>query len=109
MHPLLCLLIPSATGGNAMQMRIVLPIAAMGLDNHDVAPLEIVAADPAIEIVQTADATAHKRTQHVVRLLIKRFPEHLGHSQDDMAIDDALVEHPDHLADPVVDVDFGAS
>jgi len=40
MDPLLGCLIPAATGGNAMQMRIVLAIAAMRLDDHDVATCE---------------------------------------------------------------------
>ena len=90
-------------------MRIVLPIAAMGLDDHDVAALEGAATDPAIDIIQTADATAHEWTQHRLRLLIKRFPEYRRHGQDDMTVDDALMEHLTDLADPGVDVDFGAA
>ncbi len=40
MDPLLGCLIPAATGGNAMQMRIVLAMAAMRLDDHDGATCE---------------------------------------------------------------------
>src|SRR5712691_1761882 len=109
MHPLVGLRIPPTTGGNAVQMRVVLPIAAVRLDNHDVAAFEGATTDTAIEIIQTADATTDERTQHVLRLLIKRFPEHLRHGQDNMTIDHALMEHLADLADPVVDVDFGAA
>src|SRR3989442_58017 len=104
MHPLLGLLIPSTTGGDNVQMGIVLAIAAVGLDDHDVAALEGATTDPAKDIIQTADATAHERTQHRFRLLIKRFPEYLRHGQDDMTVDDALMQHLADLADPVVDV-----
>ena len=70
-HPLLGLRIPSSTGGDDVQMGIVLAIAAMGLDNHDAAALEGAATDSAKDIIQTADATAHERTQYRFRLLIK--------------------------------------
>jgi hypothetical protein len=38
MDPLLALVIPSATRRDEVQMRVVLPIAAMGLDDDDVPP-----------------------------------------------------------------------
>ena len=72
MDPLPRLRIPSATGGNDVQMGIVLAIAAMRLDDHDVAALEGAATDPAEEIIQTPDPTSHEWTQHGFRLLIKR-------------------------------------
>jgi hypothetical protein len=90
-------------------MRIVLPVAAMRLDDHDIAPLEGAATGPAEDLIQAPHPTAHERTQHRLGLLIKRLPEYLRHSQDDMAIDHALMEHLTDLADPVVDVDFGAA
>ena len=108
-HPLLGLSIPSPTGGDDVQMGIILAIAAMGLDDQNVAALEGAATDPAIDIIQTADATAHEWTQHRLRLLIKRFPEYLRHGQHDMPVDDTLMQHLADLADPVVDVDFGAA
>ena len=77
----------------------VLAMTAMGLDNHDGAAREDAATDPALDIIQTADATAHERTQHVFRLLIKRVSQHRGHGQDDMAIDHALMQHRADLAD----------
>ncbi len=108
-HPLLGLLIPAATGGNAGQRRVVLPIAAMGLEHHEVAAFEGVATDPARAIIQTADATASERTPHGLRRLRKRWPEYLRHGQDDMTLEHALMEPLADLAAPVVDVDFGAA
>src|SRR5215510_11618490 len=52
MDPLLRLVIPSATGGKEVQMGVILPIAPMGLDDHDVAAFEGSATYPAIDIVQ---------------------------------------------------------
>ena len=71
MHPLAGLLIPAATRGNAVQMRIVLPIAAMRLDDHDVAAFEGAATDTAEAIIQALHSTAYERTQYNLRLLIK--------------------------------------
>jgi len=88
---------------------MLLPITAVRLDHHDVAAFEGAPTDPAIEIIQTSDTTTYERTQHVLRLLIKRFPEHLRHGQDNMTIDHALMEHLADLADPGIDVDFGAA
>ena len=51
---------------------MLLAIAAMRLDDHDVAALEGAATDPAEAIIQTPDPTAHERTQHGFGLLIKR-------------------------------------
>jgi hypothetical protein len=109
MDPLLRLLIPAATGGDDVQMGIVLPIAAMSLDDDDVAAFEGSATDPAKDIIQAPHPTTHKRTQHRLGLLIKRFPEDLRHGQDDMAVDDALMQHLADLADPVVNVHFGTA
>ena len=51
MDPLLALTIPSTAGGDDVEMRVVLPIAAMGLDDDDVTAFEGLAADTAEEIV----------------------------------------------------------
>jgi hypothetical protein len=51
MDPLLRLPIPAATRRDDMQMRVVLPIASMGLDDDDIAALELCAADPAKDII----------------------------------------------------------
>jgi hypothetical protein len=53
-------------------MLMVLAIAAMRLQDHDVATLKGTATDPAEAIVHTPDPTAHERTQHGCGLLIKR-------------------------------------
>jgi len=74
MHPVSRLLIPSATGGDDVQMRVILAIAAMGLDDDDVTAFEVLAADTAKDIIQTPDPTAHERAQYSFRLLRKRFP-----------------------------------
>ena len=79
MHPLLGLLIPSTTGGDDVQMGIVLAIAAMGLDDDDVTAFEVLAADPAEDVIQAPHPTAHARTQHCWRLLIKSVPQYLRH------------------------------
>ena len=71
MPPLAGLAIPSATGGDDMQMGIVLPIAPMGLDNHDVAALEGVATDSGEDIIQALDATTHERAQQDMCVLIE--------------------------------------
>ena len=109
MPPLLALRIPSSTGANDMQMGVVLAVAAMGLDNHDIAPFERLATETAPDIIQAPDSTAYERTQDVFGVLIKCLSQHRGHGQDDMAIDDALMQHRTDLAHPIVDVDFCAS
>ena len=109
MHPLPGLRLPSATGGDDGQMGVVLAIAAMRLDHHDVATLERGATDPTEDIVSAPDPTTHEGTQYHSGMLIKRLPEYLGHGQDDMPVDDALMQHLAALADPVVDRDFGTA
>jgi len=88
---------------------MILALAAMGLDHQHGAALKGATTDPALDSIQTAGATAHERTQHRLRLLIKRLPESLRHGQDDMPVDDALMQHVADLADPAVDVNCGAA
>ena len=92
-----------------MQMRIVVPIPAVGLDHDDIAALPGTATDPAEDIIQAPHPTTHEWTQHRFSLLIKYFSEELRHGQDDMAVDDAFMEHLAHLADPVVHIHFRAA
>ena len=106
MDPLLRLLIPAATGGDDVQMGVVLPMAAMRLDDDDVAAFEGSATDPAEDIIQAPHPTTHERTQHRLSLLIKCFPEELRHGQDDMAVDDSFMEQLAQLGDPGVHIDF---
>jgi hypothetical protein len=57
-----------------MQMRVVLPITAMGLDDDDVTAREGLTTNPAKEIIQTSDPTAHEAAQQPASVLIKRRP-----------------------------------
>ena len=108
MLPALALGIVTATGREQMEMGVVLPIAPMGVEHRDVAPPQRLAPDRAIEIIQALPPTAHERAQYDRRVLVEGYAEHRGHRQDDVPIDHPLVEDLAHLADPVVDVDFGA-
>ena len=99
----------ATTGGKHMQMGMILPIAAMRVEHRDVAPLERLPLDGAIEIVEALRPAAYQRTQHDRGVLVKGCAEHRWHRQDDMPIDDAFVEDPADLAHPVVHGDFGAA
>jgi len=72
MAPLLGRGILSTTGRNDMQMRVVLAIAPMRLDDHDGTALQAVTTAPAEPIIQTLDATAHEGTQQRTGVLITR-------------------------------------
>ena len=89
-------------------MGMVLPIAAMGVEHGNVAPLEHLAPDSAIKIIQALCPAAHECAQHDGRVLVKSRAGHRRDRQDDVPIDHACVEHLADLADPVVDVHFGA-
>ena len=88
-------------------MGVVVTIAAMGVDHHDVATLERLAPDLTIEIIQALHPAAHQRAQHDLGVVVKGRAEHRWHRQDDVPVDHALMEDLAHLADPVIDVDFG--
>src|SRR2546427_7516858 len=92
MLPTRSLGIISPTGGEQMQMGVVLPIAPMGVEHRDVTPSECLAPDGAVEIIQALPPTAHERAQHDRRVLVKGRAEHRRHRQDDMPIDDARVD-----------------
>ena len=55
-------------------MLMLLPIAAMRLDDDDVTAFEVLAADTAKDIIQTSDPTPYEWAQYRLRLLIKRLP-----------------------------------
>src|SRR5712691_10075872 len=109
MHPLVCLLIPSTTGRNDMQMRIVLAITPMRLDHDDIAALEGLAAHCTKEIVQALHPTLHERTEQRFSMLIKWCSQDIRHGEDNMPIDDPVMEHLTNLRDPIVDIDLGTS
>src|SRR5713226_7991169 len=102
MLPARALGIIAATGGEHMQMGMVLPITPMRVEDRDVAPLERLPLDGAIEIIQALPPTAHERAQHDRGVLVEGGAEHRRHGQDDMPIDDALMEDFTDLLDPVV-------
>src|SRR5215475_13726220 len=108
MLPARALAIIAPTGGDQMQMGMILPIAPMRMEHCDVAPLERLAPDVAIEIIQTLPPAAHERAQQHRRVLVKGGAEHRRDREDDVPIDHALMEDLADLADPVVDVDFRA-
>src|SRR5918996_2710185 len=90
-------------------MRVVLATTAMSLNDHDIAPLQRPATDPAEEVIKTANATAHQGTRQLLGSVIKGFPEHIGHRQHNMAVNDTVMEHLAHLCDPVINIDFGTT
>jgi hypothetical protein len=91
-----------------MPMGMILSMAAMGVYHGNVAPPERLAPDVTIEVIQALRPTAHARAQHACGVLVKGRAEHRRDRQDDVPRNDALMESPAHLTDPVVDVDFGA-
>src|SRR6266849_3852546 len=109
MHPLLSLLMPSATGGNDVEMRIVLAIATMGLHHDAVAALELLLSYGAEKIIQAPDTTSHPSTEQRIGVLIKWGSQDIRDGQNDVTIDHPFMEHLTDLSDPVVDIDFGAS
>src|SRR5712691_2731030 len=108
MHPLAGLAIPSTTGGNDMQMGMVMTIASMGVDHHNISTPERLTPGLTKEIIQACNATSHESTQQDRGVSIEGGAQHGGYSQDDMSIDHPLVEDLAHLAHPIVNVDFGA-
>ena len=90
-------------------MLMLLPIAPMGVEHGDGAPPEPLAPDGAIEVIQALCPTAPERTQHDRGVVVKGRAEQRGDRQDDVPIDHPRVEDLAHLADPVVDMDFGAA
>src|SRR6266446_1737994 len=106
MLPAFSLVIVAPTGGEEMEMGVVLPIAAMRVEDRDVAPPQRLAPDFTIEIIQALTPAAHERAQYDRRVLVEGRTEHGWHRQDDRPIDDALMEDLAHLAEPVVHIDF---
>src|SRR5437870_1903718 len=108
MLPARALGIITPTGGEQMQMGMVLAITPMRVEHRDVASLERLPPDSAVEIVEALRPTAYKRAQYDRRILVESGAEHRRDCQDDVPIDDALMEDLTHLAYPVVYIDFGA-
>src|SRR5262252_10069052 len=109
MLPTRSLGIIAATGGQHMEMGMIVPMAAMRVEHRDIASLERLPLDGAVEIVEAWRPAAYERTQHDRGVLVKGGAAHRRHRQDDMPRDDAFVENPADLADPGVHGDCGAA
>ena len=72
-------------------------------------PPEGLAPDFTIEIIEALRPAAHERAQHDHRVLGKGRAKQRRDRHDDMPRDDPRVEDLAHVADPVVDMDFGAA
>ena len=90
-----------------MQVRVILPIAAMRMEHRDGAPLEGLAPDGAIKIIQALCPAAHERAHHDRRVLVEGRAEHGWYRQDDVPIDDPCMEDLTPLAHPVIAMDLG--
>src|SRR5262249_13510751 len=84
-----------------MQVRVLLPLASMGVEHGARAPSEGLAPDGAIKIIQALCPTAHERAQHTRRVLVKGRAEHRRDRQDDMPLDAPRLEGLAHLAHPI--------
>jgi hypothetical protein len=80
-------------------MLMLVPIAAMGVEHHNVATLERLALDFTIAIIQALHPAAHQCAQHDLGVVVKGRAEHGWHRQDDVPVDHALMEDLAHLAD----------
>src|SRR5262245_55091129 len=99
--------IVASTSSEHMQMGMVLAITPVRMEDHDIAALEWLSFDGAVEIIQALDPTAHERTQHDRRVLVEGGAEHCRHRQNDVPIDSPFMENLTHLTHPVLDVDLG--
>src|SRR5215831_19676527 len=80
------------TGGEEMQMGMVLPIATMRVEDCDGASPQCFAPDLTIEILQALPAAAHERTEYDRRVLVEGRAEPRRDRQDDVPIDDPLMQ-----------------
>src|SRR5437016_10798459 len=92
--------IVASTGGEHMQMLMLLAITPVRMEDHDIAALEWLAFDGAVEIIQALDPTAHECTQHDRRVLVKGGAAHCRLCQNDVPIDDPFMEDLTHLTHP---------
>src|ERR1700745_3340005 len=99
--------IVASTGGEHMQMGMVLAITPVRMEDHDIATLEWFAFDGGVKIIQALNPTAHERTQHDRRVLVEGGAEQRRHREHDVPIDDPFMEDLTHLADPGIDMDLG--
>src|SRR5712692_9153249 len=98
MLPALSLAIIAPTGGNQMEMGMVVPIAPMRVNHRDVATPERLAPDLAKEVIHALHTASHQRAQQNRGVVVEGRAEHGRDRQDDVAIDHPLVEYLAHLA-----------
>src|ERR1700704_7000379 len=108
MLPACSLGIIAPTRGEEMEMGVVLPIAAMCVEDRDGASPQRFAPHLTIEIIQALPPAAHECAEYDRCVLGEGRAEHGRNRQDDVPIDHPLMEGLTHLGDPVIDVDFGA-
>jgi hypothetical protein len=109
MSPRISLHIQAPTGGNDVQVRVVLTMAALGLHHHGVAAFERPTTETTKDRIETAHATWHEGTQHHWCVALTACPSHCRYGPDHVTIDHALMPHLADLSDPMVNIDFGAS
>src|SRR6266851_8466679 len=99
MLPALLPAIIAPTGGNQMQMGMILAIAAMRVEHRDVASPERLAPDVTIEVIHALHSASHQRAQQDRSVVVEGCAEHGRHRENDVAINHPLMEHRAHLAD----------
>jgi hypothetical protein len=97
--PALPLAIIAPTGGDQMQMGMVVTMTAMGVDHDDISTRERRAPDLAIKIIQALHPAPHQCAQHDRGVVRESGTEHGWDCENDVARDHALVEHGAPLAD----------
>jgi hypothetical protein len=90
--------IVASTGGEPMQLGMVLAMTPVRMEDHDRATLEWLACDGAVAILQALDPTAHACTQHDRRVLVEGGAEQRRHRQNAVPIDAPCMEDLTHLA-----------
>src|SRR5713101_8524907 len=97
--PALSRRIIAPTGGEQMQMGMVVPIATMRMGHHDVATSERLAPDLAKKVIHALHPAAHQCTQQEPGILIEGRAEHGWDGENDVAIDHPFMQYLAHLVD----------
>jgi len=109
MLPAIRLDIIAPTGGQPMQVGMVLPMTPVGVKHRHRAPLKHCPLDRAIESVQTPGPAPHEGTQPDGGVMVEGRAKHCWHGQNHRAIDAPLVQHFADLPNPVIRIDLGAA
>src|SRR2546427_13254008 len=100
MLPALSRAIIASTGGDQMQMGMVLPIAPMGVNHRDRATPEDFAPNLAKEGIQALHTAAHQRAQQNRGVVMEGRAEHGRDRQHNVAIEHSLMEYLAHMTNP---------